>query len=76
MPGEERWLVWEIAPLSSSSGIVLPLKVAGAAFTLRPHKPENEEKNTAHKTRLIAREMRQKLRTQPPGRMAYGWLSR
>lgn len=47
-------LVWEVLPLSSSSGIVLPLKVAGAAtFTTRSHKLENEEKNIAHRARPI-----------------------
>ena len=72
MADEERWLVWEFFPLSSSSGIVLLLKVAGAVtLILRSHKPENEEKSTAHKIRLIAREMRQKLRIQPPGGMGY-----
>ena len=40
-------------------------------FTLRSHKPENEEKSIAPKARLKAREMRQKLRIQSPGWIVY-----
>lgn len=67
MAEEEGWLVWEGLPLSSSSGNVLPLKLAGAAtFILRSHKPESEENSIAHRARLISREMRQKLGIQSP----------
>lgn len=46
--------MWEVLPLSSSSGIVLPLKVAGAAtFITRSHRLEKEEKNIAHRARPI-----------------------
>lgn len=55
MEKEECWHVWEVLPLSSSSEIVLSLKVAGAAtFIAGVHKPQNEEQSITHKARLIA----------------------
>lgn len=62
MADEKCWFVWEVLSLSSSSGIILLLKLAGAAsLILRPQKPENKVKSMAHRARQTPGVMRQEL---------------